>query len=81
MHKAHAAPRCNAMSKRSGLRCQAPAVKGKRVCRMHGAYAGAPKGEAHGMYRHGRFTCEAVANRLDLAELIRRAHSGIGSVS
>jgi hypothetical protein len=56
-------------------------MKGKRVCRMHGAYAGAPKGEAHGMYRHGRFTCEAVANRRDLAELIRRAQSGIASIS
>jgi hypothetical protein len=56
MHKTHAAPRCTAKSKRSGLSCQAPAVKGKRVCRMHGAHSGAPKGEAHGMYRHGRFT-------------------------
>jgi hypothetical protein len=54
MHKAHAAPRCSAKSKRSGLPCQAPAVRGKRVCRMHGAYAGAPKGEAHGIYRYGR---------------------------
>jgi hypothetical protein len=60
MHKAHAAPRCTAKSKRSRERCKAPAVRGKHVCRMHGACAGAPRGPADGMYRHGRFTCEAV---------------------
>ena len=37
MQSAHAAPRCTATSKRSGVTCRAPAVKGKRVCRMHGA--------------------------------------------
>jgi hypothetical protein len=47
------APRCGAKSKRSGLKCQSPAVKGKRVCRMHGAKAGAPAGIANGNWRHG----------------------------
>jgi hypothetical protein len=42
MQSAHSAPRCTAMSKRSGKQCQAPAVRGKHVCRMHGAKAGAP---------------------------------------
>ena len=40
MHKAHAATRCQAKSKRSGKPCRAPAVRG--VCRMHGARGGAP---------------------------------------
>ena len=35
------AARCCAKSKRSGFQCKAPAVRGKRVCRMHGAKAGA----------------------------------------
>ena len=39
--------------KRSGVTCRAPAVKGKHVCRMHGARAGAPQGPAHGRYVHG----------------------------
>jgi hypothetical protein len=43
MHSAHAAPRCGAHSKRSGLPCRAPAVRGWRVCRMHGAGGGAWK--------------------------------------
>jgi hypothetical protein len=34
MHKAHAAPRCTATSKRSGKPCCAPAVKGWKVCRL-----------------------------------------------
>ena len=73
MHRAHAAPRCMAKSKRSGLPCQAPAVRGKHVCRMHGAYGGAPKGEAHGMYQHGRFTCEAIQVRQAIAVLVRHS--------
>jgi hypothetical protein len=53
MQKAHAAPRCQAVSKRTVQRCKAPAVRGFRVCRMHGARGGAPEGERNGNYRHG----------------------------
>lgn len=60
MHKAHAAPRCGAKSKRTGLPCNAPAVRGWRVCRMHGAGGGAPRGKAHGQYRHGGRSIEAM---------------------
>lgn len=56
---ARAAPRCTAHSKRTGLPCGAPAVKGWTVCRMHGAGGGAPRGKAHGQYRHGGRTIEA----------------------
>lgn len=49
-------PRCRAMSKRSGLPCKAPAVRGWQVCRMHGARGGAPQGERNGNYRHGAST-------------------------
>jgi hypothetical protein len=73
MHRANAAPRCSARSKRSGQRCRAPAIRGKHVCRMHGARGGAPKGAAHGRYVHGRFTCQAVTQRKALEQLIRFA--------
>lgn len=33
---------CQAKSKRSGLQCKGPAVKGKRVCRMHGGKSTGP---------------------------------------
>jgi hypothetical protein len=59
MQRAHEAPRCNAKSKRTGKRCRAPAVRGYRVCRMHGARGGAPTGKKNGNYRHGMRTEEA----------------------
>jgi hypothetical protein len=36
-------PRCQAMSKRTRLQCGAPAERGKRVCRFHGARSTGPK--------------------------------------
>jgi hypothetical protein len=60
MQSAHGAPRCKAKSKRTGKRCRAPAVKGYRVCRMHGARGGAPAGKKNGNYRHGTRTKEAI---------------------
>jgi hypothetical protein len=40
-------------------------------CRMHGGKApGAPKGNSHA-FRHGRYTAEAIAERRELAALLR----------
>ena len=80
MHRANAAPRCAARSKRAGEPCMAPAVRGKRVCRMHGAHGGAPEGKAHGSYRHGRFTCKAMAGRRSLAELLAAVRQTIAAI-
>jgi hypothetical protein len=44
---------------------------------MHGAYAGAPGGSAHGMYRHGRFTCEAIKSKRAVSMLINLARQGL----
>lgn len=77
MQSAHAAPRCNARSKRTGKPCRAPAVRGWRVCRMHGARGGAPEGEANGAYRHGLRTLEAAAWRQEIAMLVRMSHDAI----
>jgi hypothetical protein len=65
------APRCGAKSKRSGERCRGPAVRGKRVCRMHGARGGAPAGKSNGRYRHGGSTKEAIYLMRDLNMLAR----------
>jgi hypothetical protein len=59
----HLSLRCKAKSKRSGKQCRSPAVSGKKVCRMHGARAGAPKGKANGAYRHGMQTQEKQIER------------------
>ena len=70
-----AAPRCSATSKRTGSRCQAPALKSKKVCRFHGGRAGAPEGERNGRYRHGLRTKEMAAERRYVAELMRETRN------
>jgi hypothetical protein len=72
-------PRCSATSKRTRKPCKAPAVKGWTVCRFHGARGGGPKGKRNGMYRHGRFTEEAAAERTMIRELLRRCTKTLSS--
>jgi hypothetical protein len=71
-------PRCGTRS-RGGQPCRAPAVKGKRRCRMHGGLSTGPR-TAEGLERsrrarwtHGRYSREAIrvrrvarANRITL---------------
>ncbi len=71
LQSAHDAPRCKAKSKRTGKPCRAPAVRGCRVCRMHGAKGGAPTGKLNGNYRHGRRTKEVTEASRYVRELIR----------
>ena len=66
------AKRCRAKSKRSGKPCQAPAVSGWAVCRMHGAGGGAPKGNKNAR-RHGLYTAEALAMRQAIRRLLRES--------
>ena len=57
--------RCSARSKRTKLRCGAPAMKGKKVCRTHGGKSTGPKTEqgkansAKANLKHGRYTKQA----------------------
>lgn len=78
---ARAAPRCSATAKHSKLRCQAPAVKGWRVCRCHGARGGAPTGKRNGRYRHGMLTKEMRAEVQEVREMMREARAGLEDVS
>src|SRR2546430_2604515 len=74
------ASRCSATSKRSRRPCQAPAEKGKKVCRFHGARAGAPSGLANGNYRHGHFAKEAIAARRVLTQLLQETRAVLSDV-
>ena len=58
----HLSRRCSARSKRSGLRCQSPAVRGYNVCRMHGAGGGAPKANRNAL-KHGFYSAEVIEAR------------------
>ena len=68
---ANAAPRCKAKRKHGRGPCHAPAVAGWRVCRMHGAGGGAPRGKSNGRYRHGERSAAAIAERRDVRALIQ----------
>ena len=78
MHPAfrlNCAPRCSAKAKGTGIRCKAPAVKGRAVCRMHGAGGGAPRGPGNGMWQHGGRSNEVADIRRLGAELAREARA------
>ncbi len=68
---ANAAPRCTARSKRTGQPCQAPAVTGWRVCRVHGAGGGHKAGSTHPSWKHGMRSREWVETRRLVNELVR----------
>ncbi len=67
----HTSPRCGART-RSGKSCQAPAVQGKRRCRMHGGAegSGAPLGSRNAL-KHGFYSAAAKAERRRLRRLLR----------
>lgn len=74
------ARRCRARSKRSGERCRAPAVRGWNVCRFHGAGGGAPRGPAHGNYKHGGRSIELLETKRMIAELQRLARQTLDNL-
>ena len=77
----HNSPRCSATSKRTRLRCQAPAVGGWAVCRFHGAGGGAPTGRQNGAYRHGLHTVEGIEVRRATRELMQMARAEVAALS
>ncbi len=69
----HLSRRCGART-RSGSRCRSPAMPNGR-CRLHGGMSpGAPKGNKNA-FKHGRYTAEAIANRREIATLLRTART------
>jgi len=66
-------PRCGAKT-RKGAPCQAPAVAGKRRCRLHGGAAGsgAPKGNQNAL-KHGHYSKDAIELRRHVRALIRQS--------
>lgn len=73
MNAANNAPRCTAKSKRTGERCNGPAVIGWHVCRFHGAGGGHPAGKAHPSWKHGMRGREWIEMRRQINELVREA--------
>jgi len=68
-------PRCQATAKSTGERCKNPAMKGKRVCRIHGGKSpGAPKGNKNAL-KHGFYTAEWIARRRATREILRQSRA------
>ena len=77
-HARHIAPmqasrRCGAKT-RFGEACHAPAIRGKRRCRMHGGatQSGAPRGNRNA-HKHGLFSGDAIAERKQIQALLSGA--------
>ncbi len=75
----HRALRCRAKSKRSGLQCQAPAVRGSEVCRMHGAAGGAPKSNRNA-FKHGAHSAAALVLKRQISALARMARETVAEI-
>lgn len=76
-----AAPRCGAHA-RSGKPCRAPALRGKKRCRLHGGLSTGPR-TPEGLARsrrarwiHGRYSEEAKAERIEAAEIAKIEEEG-----
>lgn len=69
----HETPRCGAKTRR-GIPCEAPAVRGRKRCRMHGGArgAGAPRGNSNAL-KSGLYTAESLELRRHVAQLIRES--------
>jgi hypothetical protein len=69
-HRLRDAPRCHATAKRTGERCKCPAVRGWRVCRVHGAGGGHKAGLTHPQWKHGGRSREVAELRRALREFL-----------
>ena len=75
-------PRCGAKTKRNnGAPCRAPAVRGKKRCRIHGAGkgSGAQVGNKNAL-KHGYTTSEAKAIRRQIKNALSYSGELLGAV-
>ena len=78
---------CTAKSKRSTKQCLKWAVRGKSVCRMHGAASRGPKTASgkersrQAAYRHGNHTKDAKALHQEVMAAIRQCKDILRSVA
>ncbi len=75
-----ASPRCGART-RQGTPCQAPAVRGKARCRMHGGAkgTGAPIGNTNAL-KHGMYTRAALEEQRALRQFMREMEEGLREI-
>lgn len=80
MQSAHDSPRCGAKT-RCGTPCQAPAIHGKKRCRLHGGKSpGAPRGERHGQWVDGRYSIEAMEEQRRFREFFKMLRENLADL-
>lgn len=74
-------PRCGAKT-RADKPCMAPAVHGKKRCRMHGGApgSGAPRGNQNAL-KHGHYRREAIEKRLRLGDVMKTISETLKSLN
>jgi len=79
-------PRCAARAKSSGKRCGNPAMRGKRVCWIHGGRSTGPR-TTQGMLRskvanlkHGYYAKDFLERRKKLNSLIRECRKFLSEI-
>jgi hypothetical protein len=73
-------PRCQAKAKSTRERCGNPAMKGKRVCYIHGGKSpGAPAGNQNAL-KYGYYTKESIAERKYIRQIIKQANQLINEI-
>lgn len=77
---------CHAKSKQTGKQCRSLAVKGKRVCRMHGAFGGIKTVEGKERHRaaitkHGLYSKKTLEESRKLKQLIKEARAILNEAS
>jgi uncharacterized protein YjcR len=73
-------PRCHAIAKSTGQRCGNPAMKGKRVCYIHGGKSpGAPIGNQNAL-KYGFYTKKLKAERKYIKQIIKQANKLINKI-
>jgi hypothetical protein len=82
MHEARTAlavhPRCGAYCRTTGKPCENPAMANGR-CRMHGGKSpGAPRGQRHPKFKHGRRTIQAQEERREVRCALRAIRKLLG---
>jgi len=66
-------PRCRARCRVSKKPCRQPAMRDRRVCRMHGGAGGRPP-------THGRYTKATLQSRREVREILRLVRELIDGV-